>query len=298
MEPVTKRNGTVEYVNSIKEKSLQVGRYRSGAYTESLVRDTWRHNVREVIKVVPKLVEHDVRSFRLSSSLLPLHDLTGGMVRDDESLANLLGQLGAAFLAAGVRVTTHPGQFTVLSSDSKETVRASLVELDHHGWVFDKMGLPATPYAAINIHGGKRDRLDQLVDGILSLPDSARKRLSLENDESGYSLSDLLPAYEATGTPVCWDSHHHTFNPGGLTLDDAYGLSVHTWQRTGCRPLQHLSNTEPGASVSFTDQRKHSFYITEVPDCQRQGVLSGGIDLDVEAKAKNLAVLALRKNMF
>jgi UV DNA damage endonuclease len=158
----------------------------------------------------------------------------------------------------------------------------------------DLIGLPRTPYAAINIHGGKRDRLAQLVDGIRSLPDNARNRLTLENDESCYNLLDLLPASEATGVPVCWDSHHHTFNDAGMGLEDAYGLAVYTWQKFSCKPLQHLSNTTIGMEDgNFTERRKHSPYIHTIPDCQRDGLVDDVIDVDVEAKAKNLAVLEL-----
>ena len=294
LEPYTKRDGSVEHINSIDERTLQLGRFKSGAYSTALIRDVYRNNVREIIRLIPKLVANNIRSFRLSSGLLPLFEFNEGMIKDDEVLVGLLRQVGNAFVSSGIRVTTHPGQFTVLSSDNKETVQNAIRELTNHALVFDQMGLPVSPNAAINIHGGKRDRMAQLIDGICSLPSNARNRLTLENDESCYSLIDLLPAYEATGVPICWDSHHHSFNDGGLSLDDAYGLSLFTWRNTACKPLQHLSNTEEGSEGgSFTERRKHSQYIHNVPDCQRDGVLQDVVDIDVEAKMKNLAVLKL-----
>ena len=69
-----------------------------------------------------------------------------------------------------------------------------------------------------------------------------------------------------------------------------------TWRNTGCKPLQHLSNTTPGLEGgSFTERRKHSQYIEYIPDCQRDGLLRDMIDVDVEAKMKNLAVLGMKK---
>ena len=103
-----------------------------------------------------------------------------------------------------------------------------------------------------------------------------------------------LPVSAATGVPIVWDSHHHLFNAGGLSLDEAFPIALSTWNATGCKPLQHLSNTTPGlANGNFVERRKHSDYIHTVPECQLQGLRLGLIDLDIEAKMKNLAITAL-----
>lgn len=291
LEPYTKRDGSVEYINSINERSLQLGRFKRGEYTREFIRDVYRNNVQEIIKLVPKLIANKIRSFRLSSNLFSLFEFNEELIHDDEVLVMLLGKLGKLFTEANIRVTTHPGQFTVLSSDNPTTVQNSIRELSNHAWVFDKMGLPHSGYAAINIHGGKSDRSNQLIAVIRDLPDNTRLRLTLENDESAYSLVDLLPVYEATGVPICWDSHHHIFNDGGLSLDDACGLSLYTWNKINSKPLQHLSNTTPGLeNGNFTDRRKHSDFIHYIPDCQRELLTNDTADIDIEAKMKNLAV--------
>jgi UV DNA damage repair endonuclease len=95
--------------------------------------------------------------------------------------------------------------------------------------------------------------------------------------------------------PICWDSHHWTFKTDGLTVDDAYRMSCETWT-DGVRPLQHVSNSEPGPEGrSFMELRKHSQYLEFIPEPQLQGVREGLLDLEVEAKMKNLAVAAIRK---
>lgn len=45
------------------------------------------------------------------------------------------------------------------------------------------------------------------------------------------------------------------------------------------------------------DRCKHSDYIHRVPDVQLQGLFEDAIDLEVEAKMKNLAVERLRKKL-
>jgi len=291
LEPRTKRDGSVVYENSINERTLQLGRFQQGAYTKAYVRECYINNINEIIKLVPKLVANKLKLFRLSSNLFSLSEYNKDILHNDEQINLLLAKAGKAFIDAGIRVTTHPDQFVVLSSDNPVTVENAIKELSHHAWVFDRMGFSMSPHAAINIHGGKSDRMDQLVKAIHYLPDNVRSRLTFENDESAYSLVDLLKVNSTTNIPLVWDSHHHTFNDGGLSLDDAFSLSVYTWKASGCKPLQHLSNTTPGLeNGSFTERRKHSDYIHYVPDCQREGLLVDVIDVDVEAKMKNLAV--------
>jgi UV DNA damage endonuclease len=183
----------------------------------------------------------------------------------------------------------------VLSSDSDSVVEKAIVELEHHAWMFDSMGLPRSPFAAINVHGGKSDRGDRLVDAIRSLPEGSRSRLTLENDESCYSLVDLLPVSLATGVPLVWDSHHHVFNDGGLDGAEAADAADETWP-AGVKPLQHISNTEPGMeNGSFTERRKHSNMIHYIPQVQLERLRRDSVDLEVEAKMKNLAVFDMSK---
>jgi len=291
LEPYTKRDGSVVYENSINERSLQLGRFQQGLYTKSHIRDVYVNNINEIIKLVPKLVANNLKLFRLSSNLFSLSEYNKDVLHNDEQINLLLAKAGKAFTDAGIRVTTHPDQFVVLSSDTPSTVENAIKELSHHAWVFDRMGFPMSPFAATNIHGGKSDRMNQLIKVVGYLPDNVRSRLTFENDESAYSLVELLKVNSTTNIPLVWDSHHHTFNDGDLSLDDAYSLSVYTWKASGCKPLQHLSNTTPGLeNGSFTDRRKHSDYIHYIPDCQREGLLADAIDIDVEAKMKNLAV--------
>jgi UV DNA damage endonuclease len=298
LEPYTKRDGSVVYENSINERSLQLGRFQQNAYTKSYIRECYINNINEIIKLVPKLVANNIKLFRLSSNLFSLSEYNKDVLHNDEQINLLLAKAGKAFMDAGIRVTTHPDQFVVLSSDTPVTVENAIKELSHHAWVFDRMGFPMSPHAAINIHGGKSDRLDQLIQVVRNLPDNVRSRLTFENDERAYNLVELLKVNSVTNIPIVWDSHHHAFNDGGLSLDDAYSLSVYTWKASGCKPLQHLSNTTPGLeNGNFTERRKHSDYIHYIPDCQREGLLIDAIDVDVEAKMKNLAVNRIKTNI-
>jgi UV DNA damage endonuclease len=230
----------------------------------------------------------------MSSSLLPLYDFCGNYALDDGELLGQLRTLGQAFKDSGIRVTTHPGQFTVLSSDKSSVVENSIKELEYHAWIFDQMGFDQTTYYAINIHGGKSGRIEQLIDVIKSLSPSVKNRLTLENDEKCYSVKDLNAAVSACNVPIVFDSHHHVFNDGGLNLASAYSMAIDSWN--GVKPLQHISNSEIGTeTAAFNQKRAHSKMIHKVNSVQLYAMRNNLIDVDVEAKNKNIAVLDMRE---
>jgi len=289
------RNGKTELVNVFNERMLQLGRYRQGKYSEESIKGIFVHNARRLSEMIPKVHKAGVSLFRISSAMFPLADQVDRNLWDNDEVVSYLKAAGDYVKSNNMRVSTHPGQFCVLSSDSDGVVEKAFVELSIHGWMFDKMGLEHSPMYAINIHGGKSDRSSRLIDQIKSLPDNVRKRLTLENDESAYNVIDLLSVYQQTGTPVVFDSHHHTFNTGDLSMEEAFSLTGETWQK-GIKPLQHLSNTEPSLmNGNFTDRRKHSDMIHYVPDVQLNAMRENTVDVEIEAKMKNLSVLEMRK---
>ena len=295
-EDTKPRSGEKYFVNAMEERSLQLGHFRNGKYPPELIKAIYVNNVRNLANMLPVIRKSGSKHFRISSSMFPLVDQVDRELWDNDEVKDHLNRAGKYILEQNMRITTHPGQYVVLSSDSDRVVENAIKELSHHGWLFDEMGLDRSPKYAINIHGGKRARSSRLIEQIKSLPDSVRRRLTLENDESCYSVIDLLEVYKHTTTPICWDSHHHTFNDGELTLDEAFEVSCATWPQD-INPLQHIANTEPGMEHgSFTDRRKHSNMIHYVPDCQLKALRENIIDVEVEAKMKNIAILKMSKD--
>lgn len=294
-EETRPKSGKVEFVNEMDERTLQLGRYRSGKYTPDQIKGTYINNVKNLAKMLPKIRQHGIRLFRISSAMFPLADQVDRSLWDNDDVKMHLRAAGDFIKSEAMRVSTHPGQFCVLSSDSDKVVENSFRELSIHGWMFDMMGLDQSPTWAINIHGGKADRSSRLIEQIQSLPDNIKKRLTLENDETAYNVIDLLHVHKATGVPIVWDSHHHTFNDGDLSMDEAFTVTKETWP-SKIRPLQHISNTEPSlANGNFQDRRKHSDMIHYIPDVQLLALQDDTIDVEVEAKFKNVAVFDMSR---
>lgn len=295
VEPRVKRDGTTIYENILDEKSLQLGAYKNGKYTRERILQTYRGNVKEILRVIPYLNECNIKSFRLSSSIFPLFEFCGDIAKNDEQIKGNLALAGRRFKESGIRVTTHPGQFCVISSDSDRTVANSIKELEYHAWIFDTMGFDTTPYYAINIHGGKSNRSERIIEVFSSLPENIKKRLTLENDEKCYNVRKLIDINNRIGVPIVFDSHHFTFGNDDFSFSEAFHGAINTWGKI--KPLQHISNTEIGMeNATYNKRRAHSQLIRYVPEQQLQAMRDDIIDVDVEAKLKNIALIKMRSD--
>jgi UV DNA damage endonuclease len=120
-----------------------------------------------------------------------------------------------------------------------------------------------------------------------------KERLTLENDDRTYSVADLAPICEDLNIPLVFDVHHHRCNPGGLTVAEATALARRSWDQVGREAYFHISS--PLNGWQGKDPRPHADYIDikDLPDCWK------GFDftVDVEAKAKELAVLKFKKEL-
>jgi len=288
--PVEKRGGKIHWENITYEKSLKFGSFKDNKYTNQHILDVYYHNLSNLLIILKRIHSEGFKSFRISSNILPLIDAVDVSLLEDKKLLSLLSQIGKFILSSNMRLTVHPDQFCVISSVSEKVINNSFKILENHAWIFDKLGLPQTPYYAINIHGGKKNQEKTLINSINKLPNNVKNRLTLENDERCYSVKDLFFIYKETGVPIVFDSHHHTFNDSKISSKEAMLMSIETWRNY--KPLTHLSNTEPEfINGSFNNRRKHSNYVHYIPEHQLEANNKNQIDIDFEFKGKNIAII-------
>lgn len=178
----------------------------------------------------------------------------------------------------------------------------SVRTLEAEALILDRLGCDRSPWAAINIHGGKGDRADRLIDVINQLPLAVKSRLTLENDERCYTPEDLLPICKATGVPMVYDIHHHRVSHKLDSYDcpetnKAFASASWTWAEATAHKqeitpkllaswqLCHISN---GRAAPL--DRAHADLITSCPAWLAQEAW-----LDVEAKHKDRAIVQLRR---
>lgn len=280
-----------QLVNQISQRDLRLGRVDT--YGAAFIRETYLANIDGVSDLLQRAVAAGIRFVRISSSVFPLFDKVPRGLWDNGEVVERLRAVGRFIVQHRLRVNTHPGQFVVLSSERDDVVDKSLIELDFHGWLFDQMGLDRSPYYGINVHGGKGGRPDRLLAGIDRLSAAARERLTLENDEFAYSVEELAVVCRKSAVSMVVDVHHHSLNPGSLTTAQALDVGRSTWP-AGVKPTTHLSNSRPEhLEASVGKRRIHSDYISTFQADLLALHVAGIVDVEVEAKAKNIAIKQL-----
>lgn len=238
-----------------------------------------------------------IGAFRVSSPLLPLytHPEVGYRLEElpnGEQITAALAAVNALRERHQIRLSFHPDQFTLLSSPRPEVTAASLRELDYQSMLAVMIGADVINIHAGGVYGDKRSALQRLAAQVSALPEPVRSRLTLENDDHSYTVEDLLPVCAQLSIPLVYDVHHHRCNPDGLTVAEATEASLQSWRPLGREAHFHISSPKHGWQEK---PRPHADFIDS--DDFPTEWLHLDATIDVEAKAKELAVVKLKADL-
>ena len=269
-----------------------------------------RHSIELLDATFDLLDARDLRVFRMSSSTVPYGthpDLPQfDYRRQIDECRTELGALGEKARRYGIRLSTHPGQYTVLNSPDPDTARKAAADLEQDAALLDAMD--AGPEAAVVVHvggvyGEKPAALDRFASAHAQLSDRARARVVVEHDERAFDLAEVIDLAHATGARAIFDMHHHRCNraPSLHEHADAMRAAFATWP-AGQRPKVHLSSprtelrsVKRGIVAPLLDQ--HADFVTPWDLEELLDAAPGPVDVMIEAKAKDLAVEWLRAQL-
>lgn len=245
----------------------------------------------QALKTVRRL---GIGAFRISSPLFPryTHPEVGYALDDlpdGSSVRRTLARVKRYRARHDIRLSFHPDQFVVLASPRPEVIANASAELEYQGLLAQLVGADTINLHVGGAYGDKPAALARFSRSFASLSWRVRRRLSVENDDTTYTVRDLLPLCEALTIPLVYDVHHHRCNPDGLSVRVATDACCETWARVGREPLFHISSPRDGWGAK--NPRPHADYIdpADFPAAWR-GLKA---TVDVEAKAKELSVLQL-----
>jgi len=253
------------------------------------------HNANTLMEALRFCRQHGINAFRINSQILPLktHPQLGYAIEtlpESTRIIDAFKKCGTYCRRHNLRLSFHPDQFILLSSPNADVTRRSIADLQYQAEVADWVNADV-----INIHaGGAYDNpaqtLQRLIRRIRRLPENVRSRLTLENDDRLYTPCDLLPVCEKLGIPLVYDLHHHRCLPDGRNIEDTTHRALKTWNR---EPLFHISS--PLKPWGDGNPRNHHDYIN--PEDFPESWMNLDITVEVEAKAKELAVIELMKEI-
>jgi len=276
-----------------------------------------RHSLERLRAILDYLDANDIRMYRVATALAPYasHPTLTQFHGQIEECTEELAAVGQLARDRDIRLSSHPGQYTVLNSTDPDVQSAAVEELEVQARLFDAMGLG--PEAVVIVHvggtaGGITAACDRFLAGFELLSDAARRRLVIENDDRSFGTHDVVQLAARAGLPVVWDVlHHHCHDPAGMSDREALEGALATWP-SDATPKIHYSS--PRLDVETRKLRRgrrveHQIVLPQLrahadlvdPMGFERFMLDAAAERDfdvmLEAKAKDLALLRLRDQL-
>ena len=297
----------------LKRQSQQVA--------EEKLWDLMKGNIESTRKLVERVgkLDEPLRMVRISSDILPVYtqpdfayfwrlpDVCAYMEKE-------FARVGDSARSANVRLSMHPGQFTVLASENDGIVGRSIEEFEYHADMARMMGYGKKfQDFKINVHiSGKRGP-EGIRAAYKKLSQEARNCITIENEENSWGINDCLSISDIV--PIVLDIHHHWIREGEYILPDDPRVKrvVDSWR--GVRPTCHFSVSREDYLVGHDTSvapdhtrlllegykkqklRAHSdFYWNKEVNDWAIG-FTNQFDIMCESKGKNLASMELYKQL-
>lgn len=264
--------------------------FRLSSASPEKINETIAGNLSDLEEILKYNAGRGWRLFRVGSSVIPFASHPINTVSWRTEFATKLSEIGKYVKKTGLRLSMHPGQYTVLNSPKPTVVSNALKELEYSSQFLDAMNLGKSHKIVIHlggVFGDKEKSTIRLIEQITSLNNRVHERLVIENDEVNYSPVDALRVAAATGIPVVFDNLHYSINPGNGPLEDILGQVFSTWSKQDGLPKVHFSSqavgSRPGKHAEMANKKEFDLWI-------RRWSAIGDFDLMVEAKAKDIAL--------
>lgn len=262
--------------------------------TEESLRDVIRHNLCSLKNMIRYNAANGIRLFRISSDLIPFGSHPANTIPWRELFADDLREIGEEIKKYGIRVSMHPGQYTVLNSPRAEVVERAADDLRYHASVLEALGTGTDCKIVLHLGGVYDDRdsaLSRFEDNFFRLKSSVRDRIIIENDERCYPIREVLEFGRKLKIPVVFDNLHHAVNPSEEhTAAEWIAQCADTWKQADGRQKIHYSQQakvgKTGAHSETIDAKEFlRFY---------ESLTGKDIDIMLEVKDKNLSAVKIQ----
>jgi len=282
--------------------------------------DLMVQNIESTRKLVERVGDLDdsLRMVRLSSDILPVYtqaDWSYFWHRSDvvAYCEQHFGEVGDLARRRNVRLSFHPGQFTVLASDNPGIVERSIEEFEYHTDMARWMGYGKTfQDFKINVHISGRQGPEGIRRAYSKLSNEARNCITIENEEISYGIDECLSISDIV--PIVLDIHHHWIRSGEYidSMDPRVDRVVESWR--GIRPTLHYSVSREDLLVGHDTTVKPDHAVLLASGYKKQKLRAHSdfywntetnkwainflnrFDIMCESKGKNLASMALHKS--
>ena len=240
-------------------------------------------------KIIRHCAANNISGYRFSSDLCPVIKHPDVMLSLEELpnynlIEEQIKNVSSAIEETDIRISAHPSEYITLTSEDDTKIKHSLVDLEFHAEIFDRLGLSKTHYNPLNIHVRKEGDPEELCNIFMKnferLSDGVKSRLVLENNDTGntWDVATLKKYFwKDYNIPITFDNLHHKMLNKGVSEIDAFNDAYETWG--DIIPVFHYSEGKDNG-------RAHKDMGEHLPPNFGKKVL-----WDVELKNKDIAIL-------
>lgn len=269
--------------------------FRLASYSEARLLETLARNLDCLIATLHFNLEHDLRFFRIGSDLIPFGSHPVQTADWQTPFTTQWDTIAALIHDHQMRISMHPGQFTLVNTPNDALFAATTAELVHHVRLLERLNLD--PRHKIQIHvggiyGDKAASLERFAARWETLPASVKARLVIENDDRLFSVADCRWLHTRIETPIIFDNLHHELLSSGETVAEGFTLAYATWRDADGVPMMDYSQQDmtdkarAGKHAAHLDAAAFAAFIASIGAPE--------VDIMLEMKDKEGSALAAR----
>ncbi|MCB2288332.1 UV DNA damage repair endonuclease UvsE [Clostridium sp. CS001] len=197
--------------------------------------------------------KYNIKLFRISSDIVPLGSHSINKVDWQKCFENELNAIGEYIKERGMRVSMHPGQYTVLNAQKEDIVAKAVEDLEYHSKFLDSLGVDTSNKIILHIGGGYGDKgaaINRFIENFKKLSPSVKNRLVIENDDKIFNIDDLLYISHEINIPVIFDNLHHDCNHKiDMPIKEIMTEVAKTWRKKDGAIKVHYSQQDQNKKI-------------------------------------------------
>lgn len=259
---------------------------------EEKLLDLISYNLNSLENIIDYNIKNDIKLFRISSDFIPFGSSPINAIPWENIFLSKFNEIGEKIRKSGMRVSMHPGQYTVLNSPNMEVVSRAIEDLKYHTKVLDTLGVGSEHKIVLHIGGvynDKNEAIERFINNYSLLDNNVKERLVIENDDKSYNINQVLEIGKRLNIPVIFDNLHNEINSYDKDKNNKYWINKckETWKEKDGYQKIHYSQQNPLKKIgSHSNTIRINEFIKFYESLDRED-----IDIMLEVKDKNLSAV-------
>lgn len=272
----------ISHTDEFKYKTIKLS-----TITNELLKEVIRNNIDTLDRMLDYNIENNIKMFRITSDLIPFGISKHNKLNWWEIFSNEFSDIKKKIVKNDIRISMHPGQYTVINTPHENVLENSINDLEYHALVLDL--LDSKNIAKIILHvggvyGDKETAIERFIKNFNSLNPKIKKRLVIENDDKSYTVEDVLYISSRTKIPVVFDNLHNRLNGSNKDEFELLEKCMKTWDGI---PKMHYSDQDDNKKNGGHSKRINTKKFIEFID----GIKDKNLDIMLEVKDKNVSAI-------